>query len=213
MPLTRLCRNFCQKLAEIMAPKCVFVLGTPGAGKGTVCEQITKDFGYVHLSAGELLRQERANPLSKSGKLIDDYIKEGKIVPVAITCQLLADAMKKSGKERFLIDGFPRNQDNLNGWEKEMKDKVDLQFVLYLDCPEKVGIERCLGRGAAGSGRSDDNVESLKKRFVTYVNETRPIIDFYSQKHLVRKVDTSKCADEVILEVKQLFREYFEHGV
>ena len=85
-------------------PWVIFVLGGPGAGKGTQCERIVqvrlatshckiycyiKEFGYVHLSAGELLREERANPDSSDGKLIDDYIKEGKIVPVEITINLI----------------------------------------------------------------------------------------------------------------------------
>lgn len=68
---------------------------------------------YVHLSAGELLRQERASG-SSDGQLIDEYIREGRIVPVAISLALLRKAMEASGPlSRFLIDGFPRNQDNV----------------------------------------------------------------------------------------------------
>lgn len=68
---------------------------------------------YVHLSAGELLRQERASG-SSDGQLIDEYIREGRIVPVAISLGLLRKAMDASGPfSRFLIDGFPRNADNL----------------------------------------------------------------------------------------------------
>lgn len=190
-----------------MTPKAVFVLGGPGAGKGTLCKKIVDEFGFVHLSAGDLLRAERAKPNSKNGQLIDDYIKEGKIVPVEITCKLLQDAMEESGKEKFLIDGFPRNQNNLEGWQKTVGDKVNIMFVLFLDCSEEICAQRCLGRGAAGSGRTDDNMESLKKRFATYLNETKPIIDYYDKKSQVKRIDANQTPDEVFDDVKEVFSE------
>ncbi|KAL7667540.1 hypothetical protein ACOME3_010643 [Neoechinorhynchus agilis] len=93
-------------------PFVVFVLGRPGAGKGTQCALISKHFNYIHLSAGDLLRKERAEPGSEHGELIESYITNGLIVPVEITCSLIERAMRDSGKDRFVIDGFPRNQDN-----------------------------------------------------------------------------------------------------
>ncbi|XP_022915048.1 UMP-CMP kinase [Onthophagus taurus] len=190
-----------------MVPKVVFVLGGPGAGKGTQCQNIVRDFGFVHLSAGDLLREERANPNSQYGELIENYIREGKIVPVDITCSLLERAMEESGKERFLIDGFPRNQDNLEGWNRRVASKVQLLMVLFFDCPIEICTERCLNRGAAGSGRSDDNLESLKKRFNTYQVETKPIIDYYQKMNLVRRLDASLSPDEVFNQVKNVLNE------
>ncbi|MEE6522626.1 hypothetical protein FKM82_021251, partial [Ascaphus truei] len=72
-----------------MKPLVVFVLGGPGAGKGTQCERIVEKYGYTHLSAGDLLRDERKKPDSQFGELIETYIKDGKIVPVDITISLL----------------------------------------------------------------------------------------------------------------------------
>ncbi|CAH0563357.1 unnamed protein product [Brassicogethes aeneus] len=190
----------------VMAPKVVFVLGGPGAGKGTQCQKIVETFGYVHLSAGDLLREERAKPGSQYGELIENYIKEGKIVPVEITCSLLENAMKVSGQDRFLIDGFPRNQNNLEGWNKTVANNVELQFVLFFDCPLDICTERCLQRGAAGSGRTDDNLESLKKRFNTYVQETKPIIDHYATMDLVKTIDATKNPLEVFEDVKAIFK-------
>lgn len=71
--------------------------------------------------------------------------------------------MRKNEKKHFLIDGFPRDQDNVDQWKKTMSDKYYLQGVLVFDCDEKTSIQRCLERGK-NSGRSDDNEESLKKR-------------------------------------------------
>lgn len=77
-------------------PKIVFVLGAPGAGKGTQCSKIVEEFGFVHLSAGDLLREERQRPGSEFGELIEDCITNGKIVPVEVTCSLLENSMNKT---------------------------------------------------------------------------------------------------------------------
>ncbi|XP_014675214.1 PREDICTED: UMP-CMP kinase-like [Priapulus caudatus] len=187
-------------------PNVVFVLGGPGSGKGTQCEKIVKEFGYVHLSAGDLLRQERAKPGSLIGEMIEGHIRNGTIVPVEVTCSLLDKAMQDHGGLNFLIDGFPRNKDNLEGWNKAMSDKTRLHFVLFFDCPDEVCIERCLGRGAAGSGRSDDNAESLKKRVVTFVTSSLPIIQHYEVQGLVRKINAANTPDEVYEDVRKVFK-------
>lgn len=185
--------------------KVIFVLGGPGAGKGTQCAKIVKKFNFEHLSAGELLREERDNENSKYGSLIDDCMRNGKIVPVDITCSLLEAAMKKSSNNKFLIDGFPRNQDNLNGWNKQMSDKVDFQFVLFFDCSEEVCINRCLSRGKCGSGRPDDNIESLKKRIAVYKSDSLPIIQYFKKIGKVKQINAKYSVDEVFEEVKKIF--------
>jgi len=87
----------------------LFVLGGPGAGKGTQCENLVRDYAFKHLSAGDLLREEQDRPESEFGEMIKDYIKEGKIVPMEVTIQLLENAMvsakKEENKHKFLIDG------------------------------------------------------------------------------------------------------------
>lgn len=196
-----------RKMGDFIKPKVIFVLGGPGAGKGTQCANIVKEFGFVHLSAGDLLREERSKPGTQYGELIENHIKNGLIVPVEITCKLIELAMEKSGKQKFLIDGFPRNKNNLEGWNLAMADKVELLFVLFFDCSQDACVNRCLKRGAAGSGRSDDNEESLKKRLQTFVNESMPIIDVYKEKNMVRRVDADKSAEEVFEDVKAIFKE------
>ena len=143
-------------------PKVVFVLGAPGSGKGTQCTKLSQKFSYLHLSAGDLLREERSKETSPFREEIEHHIREGSIVPVEITVKLIDIAMEKSPSKLVLIDGFPRNQNNLDGWQAIMKDKADVQFVLLLDCPVQVCIQRCLGRN---QGRIDDNEETLRKRF------------------------------------------------
>lgn len=182
----------------------VFVLGPPGSGKGTQCSKIVEKFGYTHLSAGELLREEMHREGSQFGKLIDEHIKTGVIVPVAITCKLLENAMIANPNQKgYLIDGFPRNQDNLDGWTREMGHKTKTQFVLFLQCTEKACVDRCLNRG---EGRTDDNEQSLKKRFNTYTTQTMPIVEHFKKLNLVKVVDATQNIDQVTEEVSQLFK-------
>lgn len=92
----------------------IFVLGGPGAGKGTQCANLVRDYGFKHLSAGDLLRAEQDRPDSQFGNMIKEYIADGKIVPMEVTVQLLENAMteeinyqkEKSTDRRFLIDGM-----------------------------------------------------------------------------------------------------------
>lgn len=90
----------------------VYVLGGPGAGKGTQCANLVRDYGFKHLSAGDLLRAEQNRPDSEFGAMIREYIADGKIVPMEVTVQLLENAMtddiksREGGGGRFLIDGI-----------------------------------------------------------------------------------------------------------
>jgi len=125
-------------------PEVVFILGGPGAGKGTLCRYIVDRYGYAHLSAGDLLREERAKPGSQYGELIETHIRNGTIVPVEITCSLIDRAMQISDNphNRFLIDGFPRNKDNLDGWNK-VSSGISETFFMHLICMLKIVDKHC----------------------------------------------------------------------
>ena len=190
-------------------PKVVFVLGGPGAGKGTQCANIVRDFSFVHLSAGDLLRDAR-NSGDETGKMIDQYIKEGQIVPVEVTVALIKRAIEsnvRQGKSLFLVDGFPRNQDNLEGWYRVMGDYCSVEFVLFFDCPEDVMEARLLKRGET-SGRTDDNPDSIRKRFHTYLESTLPIIDRFAKEGKVQRVLATASVDDVYRVVREIFATY-----
>lgn len=190
----------------IAKPEVVFVLGGPGAGKGTQCKLISDHFGHIHLSAGDLLREERQRPGSEFGELIEWYLREGKIVPVDITCSLLKRAMQEHGwgKSKFLVDGFPRNLDNLQGWQNMMGETVDVRFCLVFECPEDVMEKRLLARGET-SGRSDDNLATIRKRFKVYLESTLPIIDHFRSLGTLRVVRGDRAVVDVWSEVKRVF--------
>ncbi|PMD24856.1 putative uridylate kinase [Hyaloscypha hepaticicola] len=183
----------------------LFVLGGPGAGKGTQCANLVRDYNFTHLSAGDLLRAEQDRKDSEFGDLIKSYIKDGKIVPMEVTVQLLENAMKevvekdKDHKGKFLIDGFPRKMDQALKFEETV---CPSKFVLFYDCPEEEMQKRLLKRGKT-SGRSDDNAESIKKRFKTFVETSMPVVDFFQKQNRVIKIVATKTPDEVYKETKE----------
>ncbi|KAJ7687569.1 UMP-CMP kinase [Mycena olivaceomarginata] len=183
----------------------LFVLGGPGAGKGTQCSHLVDDFGFCHLSAGDLLRAEQHREGSEFGQLIQTCIKEGTIVPMEVTVKLLQNAMTDALKEtrpgdgwadgrgRFLIDGFPRKMDQAIKFDE---DVCQASMVLFFSTTEQVMLERLLDRGKT-SGREDDNVESIKKRFTTYKETTMPVIQHYQSLGKVAEIDSSPSVEEV----------------
>ena len=181
----------------------LFVLGGPGAGKGTQCANLVRDYSFKHLSAGDLLRAEQDRPGSEFGDLIRDYIKNGEIVPQEVTIQLLENAMKdattKEHKNRFLVDGFPRKMDQALKFEEIV---CPSKFTLFFDCPEEEMQKRLLKRGET-SGRADDNAESIKKRFKTFVDTSMPVVQMFEKQDRVVRVEATKGPEVVYKEVQE----------
>ncbi|XVF71371.1 hypothetical protein PTKIN_Ptkin12aG0032000 [Pterospermum kingtungense] len=121
--------------------------------------------------------------------MIQDFKKEGKLVPSDVVVKVLQQAMQRSENEKFLIDGFPRNEENRFSAENVLKIEADL--VLFLDCSEEEMTRRLLNRN---QGRVDDNIDTIKKRLKVYSESTLP-------------VDGEKSIDEVFKEVKGVFTE------
>lgn len=189
----------------------VFVLGGPGAGKGTQCTLLSERMSWTHLSAGDLLREERQSG-SELAEMINSKISAGQIVPSSITVKLLKSAMEKiykldNTKTKFLIDGFPRSAENVTVWDEFMPTSVaNLEFVLFLDCPEDVMTGRLLER-AKTSGRNDDNLETIRKRFKTFRDTSMPIVDMFEKKGMVKTIIADKGVDDVYNEVECLFQD------
>ena len=154
--------------------KVIFIVGPPGVGKNTQCDKLVEKYKFIHFGAGDLLRAESKKD-TEDGKLINSLISQGKIVPVKITCSLLKKAMDEAGKKNiFLIDGYPRNQDNIDGWNEVFGENYKLITSIILGCDEELLEKRLLQR-AQHSGRSDDKVDVIKKRFKVYVEQSQPI--------------------------------------
>ncbi|RAH40694.1 uridylate kinase ura6 [Aspergillus brunneoviolaceus CBS 621.78] len=193
----------------------VFVLGGPGSGKGTQSANLVRDYGFTHLSAGDLLRAEQVREGSQAGELIRTYIREGKIVPMEITVKLLSDAMAETlaagtnpaasagSKPRFLVDGFPRKLDQAVFFEDTV---CPSEMTLFLDCPEEVMEARLLKRGET-SGRDDDNAESIRKRFRTFVETSMPVVKAFAAQGKVVSVKATGDVGDVYERIRAGLRE------
>ena len=114
--------------------------------------------------------------------------------------------MEKKGwaEKRFLIDGFPRNKDNYDGWMRVMGEIAEVPFILFMDADEETMLNRILERSKT-SGRNDDNIESLKKRFDTFKQETMPIIELYEKEGRVKRINALNSREDVFEDVKKVF--------
>ncbi|KAK4762432.1 hypothetical protein SAY86_008200 [Trapa natans] len=176
-----------------------FVLGGPGSGKGTQCAKIVETFGYVHLSAGELLRREIASN-SEYGSMILNTIKDGKIVPSEMTVRLIQKEMELSNNHKFLIDGFPRNEENRIAFETIIG--ADPDIVLFFNCPEEEMVKRVLNRN---QGRVDDNIETIKKRLKVFKASNLLVVDYYSDKGKLFEIDATGTEEEIFERVRPVF--------
>ncbi|XP_042510330.1 UMP-CMP kinase-like [Macadamia integrifolia] len=191
----------CGFASEAKTPLITFVLGGPGSGKGTQCAKIVETFGYKHLSAGDLLRKEISSN-SENGAMILDTIKEGNIVPSEMTVKLIQKEIESSDNHKFLIDGFPRCEENRIAFEQIMG--MEPNTVLFFDCPEDEMVKRVLSRN---EGRVDDNIDTIKKRLQVFAAYNLPVIKHYTEKGKVYKINAVGTADEIFKQVRPIFIE------
>lgn len=187
-------------------PSVVFVLGGPGAGKGTQCRRIAEGFRYVHFSMGDLLRQERSCP--EFGEVINDRIMQGKDVPSDVVVKVLMKAIEHEDnwkRGRFLIDGFPRDLAQIEAFNKIMGKKVVVKSCLYLDAAESTLERRLLALADSEHARDDDTVEIIHKRVQNYRKEVCPVQEYFQYEGLFERIDANRDIDKVWHDVQQYF--------
>ena len=195
-------------------PNVVFVLGGPGAGKGTMCELAESQLGWTHLSTGDLLRAELEHN-GPSAPAIREFMDSGRLVSDDIMVSLLQSAMetatRTTGSRNFLLDGFPRSLSNLEAWYEIFGRETELPPMLYFVCPYDVLEQRVLGR-ARYTERSDDNIESLKTRFETFKADTLPTVEEFRRQNKVVEIDTSQDRQAVYQLVVESLAEYTDES-
>ncbi|KAI3860410.1 hypothetical protein MKW98_011604 [Papaver atlanticum] len=170
----------------------IFVLGGPGSGKGTQCKMIAHKYDeFCHISVGDLLRTEQ-----ESGTMIRNCIKEARRVPSGIVVDLIIQAMERSGKKKFLIDGFPCSVENLMAFCSVPK------FVLYLSCSEEVMVQRAL---RIEQGREDDNPETIRKQIKFFEESSLPVIEYYCSAGILEEINSEMSVEEVFKEITKVF--------
>lgn len=139
-------------------------------------------YGFVHYSTGDLLREFIQTDCEQAMR-IKDIMSEGKLVPSKMLVEIVRKSIFKDGEnnQTYLIDGFPRSAQNYEAWMEVMGDSVKVRTLLYLNCTLETLEKRLLERGKS-SGRADDNLETIRKRFNTYTEQTTPFLKYYKEK-------------------------------
>jgi adenylate kinase len=198
-------------------------LGAPGAGKGTQCKRIVEKYGLLHLSSGDILRQERTAG-TKLGRCARGYMDSGELVPDEVIVEMMAGAIKKTPQAGFVLDGFPRTVNQADRLDKSLAcNGKRINAVLNLKVDDRIVAERMTGRrncpqcgavyhienlrpkvegicdsdGATLIQRSDDSLEVVKNRLKTYHRQTEPVVDYYKKNNTVYDIDANKDADDV----------------
>ena len=160
----------------------IIICGAPGCGKGTQSDLIVEKYKLIHLSTGDLLRKEIAEK-TQLGIEADSYISKGNLVPDSMIIKMLIQCVVNQPDEcnGIILDGFPRTVAQADALEEllnNLNKKTSVLIDLHVDNQEL--INRLLFRGKT-SGRSDDNLETIKKRLEVYEINTAPVSEFYKK--------------------------------
>ena len=210
--------------------KNIILIAPPAAGKGTVSQVLKEKYGYMHISAGDLLRDEVKSG-SEFGNEIKEIMARGDLVDNTMLKKLMKQKLESFPKDKpFVLDGYPRQLIQEKDYEDITKELgIDYGKAYLLDIDEQTAMERTLGRlncpvckvsynkytlghqpkeeGICDichnplEMRTDDTEETFKTRFQTYMKETEPLIDLYKGKNNLTIIDAARTTEEVVNDV------------
>lgn len=211
----------------------LILLAPPAAGKGTQSDLLEKRYHLVHISTGDLLREAEKKE-DELGKYIKETIAKGEFISDDIIYEMLENRINSPDcKNGFILDGFPRNMEQAIHYEEILKKlNISLGYVFQLDAPYDILEERMIGRrlckncgsvynvnieeskpkvenvcdkcGGVLYQRTDDNESSFKVRYDTYMEKTKPLIDYYKEKGNLYVIDSSKSKEEAFDQMKKI---------
>lgn len=182
----------------------LILFGPPGSGKGTQSDKLVEKYGLIHLSTGNLLREEIANKTAL-GVAAKSFIDQGQLVPDEVVIGMVDSFFDKhKNANGFLFDGFPRTVAQAQALDKLLAlKKTDIAIVLALEVTEQELVTRLLNRGKT-SGRTDDTDESvIRKRFSVYTSETSPVADYYKKAKKFKAIHGEGSVDEINAALRQ----------
>ncbi|MBU5272370.1 adenylate kinase [Staphylococcus caprae] len=206
----------------------IILMGLPGAGKGTQASEIVKKFPIPHISTGDMFRKAIKDE-TDLGKEAKSYMDRGELVPDEVTVGIVKERISEDdAKKGFLLDGFPRTIEQaeaLNNIMSELDREIDA--VINIEVPEEELMNRLTGRricekcgttyhlvfnppkvegicdidGGKLYQREDDNPETVSNRLSVNVKQSKPILEYYDEKGILKNIDGSKEIDEVTNDV------------
>lgn len=216
-----------------MTPLFIVMLGPPGAGKGTQAKVLAQALGLVHISTGDLFRENLKNE-TELGQLAQSYMNKGELVPDDVTIRMVEVRLAQPDCEKgAVLDGFPRTPAQADALQ-ELLAKYDsgVKVVPYIKVPDDVLVERLSGRWMSSSGRvyhavynppmvkwiddldgtelyqrEDDKPETVRHRIEVYLEQTAPLIDYYRQKGLLVEIDGTQPIDRVTEDLMNVVKE------
>lgn len=184
----------------------LILLGPPGCGKGTQAVNLVKKYDYYQLSTGDMLREAVANE-TQTGKIVKDVLASGKLVDDELIIKIMEEKLiATKSKPGRIFDGFPRTLIQANELEGLLeRNQLKLDLVIELVVDQHSLLERILKRAKESEEkRDDDNSVIVKKRLEVYNKETKPIVDFYSSKYNLNKIDGMQSIQEVSNTIENL---------
>ena len=184
----------------------IILFGPPGAGKGTQSKYLVKKLNAFQISTGDLLREE-IKKNSNIGKTITHDMNEGKFISDEIVNELIKNLVSDPQKKnRLIFDGYPRSlaqAKNLDILLKKTNQKID--FIFFLNVNKETIIRRIEQRKIVEK-RSDDDLNTIIKRFDTYMETTKPVLDFYSKNHNFYEIDGTSKIEEITAKIDNFIR-------
>ena len=203
----------------------IVLLGAPGAGKGTQAQKLVEEYGFAHISTGDLLRAA-VKAQSELGKQAKSFMDAGKLVPDELVINLVKERLEDDDAQRgFILDGFPRNTAQAVTLDSElaaMDRTLDAALLVSVESDVIVkrlssrrtcrscgytapaGVDVCPRCGGEMYQRDDDKPETIQHRLDVYQNQTAPLVEYYKGHSILREVDGDRPVDEVFADVKTL---------
>ena len=182
----------------------VVIFGPPGAGKGTQAQNIAKKFNLHQVSTGDLLREEIKNK-TEIGKEIEEIISKGNFATDDIVNKIIRNIVfDPKKKNKLIFDGYPRSLNqakNLDILLDNSNQKID--FIFFLNVNKDTIIKRIEKRKILEK-RSDDNLNTILKRYDTYMETTRPVLDFYSKRTNFYEIDGGEKIEVISSKIEQI---------